>query len=199
MYCKNCAEILTPTDVACPKCGFALGTGIKFCEYCGSELHPGALNCDICGAAISTEPYNDPNNPAFQQQAAPQAYQQLYQQQQRPYQQSGYPGQPNLQQPYQQPMPYHQGQTYQQQIHVMQSQNVKLKSKVAAAILAFFLGSLGIHNFYLGKTAVGVIQLLMTTFSCGALVVFTEIWAIVEGILLLTGGIKTDGRNLPLQ
>ena len=33
------------------------------------------------------------------------------------------------------------------------------KSQVAAALLAFFLGELGIHNFYLGNTSKGFMQL----------------------------------------
>jgi TM2 domain-containing membrane protein YozV/cold shock CspA family protein len=39
------------------------------------------------------------------------------------------------------------------------------KSKIAAALLAFFLGSLGVHKFYLGKTSAGVIMLICTL--CG--------------------------------
>ncbi len=34
------------------------------------------------------------------------------------------------------------------------------KNRFVAALLAFFLGSLGIHKFYLGKTTAGVIMLL---------------------------------------
>jgi len=34
------------------------------------------------------------------------------------------------------------------------------KNKVVAALLAFFLGVLGIHKFYLGRTTAGVIMLL---------------------------------------
>lgn len=63
------------------------------------------------------------------------------------------------------------------------------KSKVTAALLAFFLGCFGIHRFYLGYTLIGVIQLL-TAGGCG-------IWALIDFILILTGGLKdSDGNEL---
>ena len=37
------------------------------------------------------------------------------------------------------------------------------KNKIVAALLAFFLGMLGIHKFYLGKTNAGIIMLLCGT------------------------------------
>lgn len=59
------------------------------------------------------------------------------------------------------------------------------RSKIAAGLLAIFLGSLGIHNFYLGNTGKGVAQLLITllTFGIGAIV--TGVWSLIEGILIL--------------
>jgi hypothetical protein len=63
------------------------------------------------------------------------------------------------------------------------------KQKIVAALLCWFLGGLGIHRFYLGYSAIGVIQLL-TFGGCG-------IWALVDLILILTGGLKdVDGREL---
>jgi len=40
---------------------------------------------------------------------------------------------------------------------------------VAAGILALFLGTFGIHNFYLGYTGKALFQLLGTLLSCGFL------------------------------
>lgn len=41
------------------------------------------------------------------------------------------------------------------------------RSKIVAAILAFFLGTFGADLFYLGKTKEGVIYLLVSYLSCG--------------------------------
>lgn len=73
------------------------------------------------------------------------------------------------------------------------------KSKIAAALLAFFLGVYGVHNFYLGYTEKAVLQLLLTLLSCGALAVVSQVWAIIEGVQILTGSINTDANGLPLK
>ena len=62
-----------------------------------------------------------------------------------------------------------------------------MKSKLTAILLCFFLGSLGIHRFYLGYTLIGVIQLL--TFG-GVL-----IWAIIDSIRLIIDLLKDSEGN----
>ncbi|NLX93416.1 MAG: TM2 domain-containing protein [Clostridiales bacterium] len=82
-------------------------------------------------------------------------------------------------------------------------QDAQQRSKLVAALLAFFLGTLGIHNFYLGYTNKGVTQLLLTLLAsfltCGLSAVAVQVWAIVEGVQLLTGTINTDGNGYPLK
>ena len=78
-------------------------------------------------------------------------------------------------------------------------QGVTYKSKVAAGLLGIFLGAFGVHNFYLGFTGKAVAQLLLTILSCGALSFVSAIWGLIEGIMVLTGSIKTDGKGLPLK
>ena len=68
-------------------------------------------------------------------------------------------------------------------------------SKLAAGLLGIFLGSLGIHNFYLGFTGKAVAQLLLTVLSCGALSIVSGIWGLVEGIMYLTGNKNTDAKG----
>ena len=56
------------------------------------------------------------------------------------------------------------------------------RSRVAAALFAFFLGGLGIHKFYLGRTGEGVIYLIFFWTFIPAIVAF------IEGIIYLTMG-----------
>jgi TM2 domain-containing membrane protein YozV len=55
----------------------------------------------------------------------------------------------------------------------------KPKNKLAAALLAIFLGGFGIHKFYLGKIGMGILYLVF----CWTGV--PEIIGIIEGILML--------------
>lgn len=73
------------------------------------------------------------------------------------------------------------------------------KSKIAAGLLGIFLGSFGVHNFYLGYTSKAVAQLLITVLSCGILSFVSGIWALVEGIMILTGSINVDAEGNPLS
>ena len=54
------------------------------------------------------------------------------------------------------------------------------KSRLAYILLALFIGSLGVHNFYAGYTGKGIAQLLLTLISFGFLSPIVWIWAIVE-------------------
>jgi len=64
------------------------------------------------------------------------------------------------------------------------------KNKVAAGLLALFLGTIGIHKFYLGYSTAGIIMLLVSVI--GAIVtlgIATGVMAIIafiEGIIYLT-------------
>lgn len=82
------------------------------------------------------------------------------------------------------------------------------KSKVVAAILALFLGCLGAHNFYLGYTTRGIIELV--AFSAGVTGIFIVIgfvilpvlgiWVFIEFIMILvgSGNYAHDSYGLPL-
>lgn len=75
------------------------------------------------------------------------------------------------------------------------------KSQLVAALFAFFLGTLGIHRFYLGYTAIGIIQLILLLsgfFTCGITSAIVGVWALVDFILILTNKL-TDASGQPLQ
>jgi predicted RNA-binding Zn-ribbon protein involved in translation (DUF1610 family) len=48
------------------------------------------------------------------------------------------------------------------------------KSRVAAALLAFFLGSFGVHKFYLGRIAAGFLYLLFFWTLIPTIIAFIE-------------------------
>ena len=75
------------------------------------------------------------------------------------------------------------------------------KSKLVAGLLGIFLGSFGVHNFYLGYTNKAIAQLVLSlagSLLCGIGPVAAWIWGLVEGIQILTGNINTDADGNPL-
>lgn len=64
-----------------------------------------------------------------------------------------------------------------------QRSNRGRKDKIAAVLFAFFLGTLGIHRFYLGRTGSGIVMLLLTCTVVGLLV--TGVWALIDAIRYL--------------
>ncbi len=81
----------------------------------------------------------------------------------------------------------------------MNSAAVPGKSRVVAGLLGLFLGSIGAHNFYLGRTGRAVAQLLITVLSCFLLSFISGIWGFIESILILCGNVQVDGNGNPLK
>ena len=108
-----------------------------------------------------------------------QANDQAYQQSQGPWQANQAYSAPYTQQPY--------GQPYQQPYAQASPCS---KDHVAAGLLAIFLGSLGIHKFYLGYNTPGFIMLAVTIvgsiFSLGLAGLAMVVISIVEGVLYLS-------------
>lgn len=69
------------------------------------------------------------------------------------------------------------------------------KSKLAAVLLCFFLGGIGIHDFYLGYTKNGIIKIVLSV--CTG--VGGGIWALIDFIRLLTGSLNTDANGVALK
>ena len=144
------------------------------CPQCGANVDAGAYACKYCGAPLQqAQPVQQPAQPVQQPYAAPQQ-----------------PVQP----PYAAPQ-----QPYVVQQPLMVTAGYPQKSKIAAGLLGIFLGSLGVHNFYLGYTGKAVAQLLISLLTCGVCAFVSGIWGLVEGIMILTGSIAVDGKNVPLK
>ncbi len=71
---------------------------------------------------------------------------------------------------------------------------VSPKSRLAAALLAWFLGIFGVHRFYVGKVGTGVTLLIVSIVTLG---IGGAIWALVDLILILVGRF-TDVAGRPL-
>ncbi len=54
-----------------------------------------------------------------------------------------------------------------------------MKSKLTATILAFFLGGLGIHKFYLGKSVQGIMYIIFCWTMIPALIAFFEFFGLL--------------------
>lgn len=143
-----------------------------YCKNCGAVLQPGAYVCTQCGVPVGTGNRFCQNCGGATDEKAVVCVRcgaNLYGPQQPPY------GQPFV------------------------PPGTVQKSKLAAVLLAFFLGVLGVHNFYLGYTGKGVAQLLITLLSCGVFSIVSFIWAVVEAIQLLTDSYPTDADGIPLK
>ena len=58
--------------------------------------------------------------------------------------------------------------------------------KLAAGLMAVFLGFFGIHKFVLGYTTAGVIMLVVTLATCGAGGFVMGVIGLIEGVIYLT-------------
>jgi TM2 domain-containing membrane protein YozV len=85
----------------------------------------------------------------------------------------------------------------------MNMEQVSPKSRRTAALLAFFLGILGVHRFYLGRTITATTMLILTVaYLCTVRMwdyyslIFLGIaglWALVDFILVVSGLMKDNG------
>ena len=157
-----------------------------FCISCGASNEPGAQYCVKCGtplgaAASAVPPGTEPAHPG-----APESIPAPPPGQYPPYAPpaAGYPpGYPNA-----------------------PSFDPNAKSKLAAGLMGIFLGWLGVHRFYLGyqniaiaQLAVGLVGLFLAPFTCGLILMAASIWGLIDGIMILTGSLRTDGQGRPLR
>ena len=74
----------------------------------------------------------------------------------------------------------------------MENKNEQKSEKgfVPMLLLCFFLGGLGVHRFYAGKTGTGILMLL----TFGGL----GIWTIIDFVIIATGNF-TDNEGLRIK
>ncbi len=180
------------------------------CASCGKELRPGAAFCGGCGSSVSSTvaqtavtavPASPPQPPAQMQAATVYQPPATY----APPPGAPYPGPPPQvygAAPYGQAGAVPPGTSLVAlcQAGQLMSWNGRplspgfANSKVAAGILAIFLGQFGIHKFVLGYVGSGIAMLLITLISiplAAVLIGFFGIAAmsiigLIEGILYLT-------------
>lgn len=65
-----------------------------------------------------------------------------------------------------------------------------------AFLLSFFLGVLGAHRFYVGRTGSAIVMLILTLSFVGLFV--SAVWNVVDFIRIIVGSF-TDGEGKPLR
>lgn len=145
-----------------------------FCKYCGKEIEDGKEVCDEC-ASKQTNVENVNEGPVKESVVTEST---------SPIKDSTVNSSNN---------------TANTTVDSTINNSVNQKSKIAAGLFGIFLGSFGVHNFYLGFTGKAVAQLLITILSCGILSPVSAIWGLIEGILILAGETSKDAYGNDLK
>lgn len=72
------------------------------------------------------------------------------------------------------------------------------RSRVAAAVLAIFVGAIGLHKFYIGKTSAGLAMLIVSVVGlvfAGIPTAIMHVIAVIEGIIYLLMSDETFDRT----
>lgn len=207
MFCKNCGEVLTDTEVVCRQCGFAAGTGDRYCEQCGTETPAYAVLCEVCGKKVEHD--SAMQDMAFQtmpeQQFQQQSQTQFATQQQNTFQSQPVFQTPNVYPTPRQPMQQQRMSVYptpaaNQQSSVYPAPNSRRmyfrnKKKGIYVLLGLLFGSMGVHDFYIGRYKQGFIHLALA--FVGGLSVASWIWALIEVLCLSSEKNPADeNRNI---
>ena len=68
------------------------------------------------------------------------------------------------------------------------------QSRLGYILLGFWLGEIGLHNFYAGYIGRGIAQLLITVLSFGFLFWISWIWALVEIVV-----VSKNAKGIPFR
>lgn len=180
MICPNCGRELAEGEVCVCQQGNAQGASYEqpannFNPYTGESVNNQGNFDPYTGAPINNQPQGgyDPNTGA-------------------PMGGGYYPGNPPQQPVYPTEVP----------ARTDYPEGYKVKKKYVAVLLAFFLGVLGINNFYLGDSTKGIVKILLTTVGAvfvGLGPIASSIWTVVEVVQLLTEKIDRDSEGYKIQ
>lgn len=146
-----------------------------FCRNCGAQTDEGAQFCIRCGASMQPEGEAAPPPPSDMPPPPPP-----------PFGATAPPPPPGA-------TPWNGGAA---------PTGAQPKQKIVAALLGILLGWLGIHRFYLGYNTIGIVQLvlgLLGIFTCGITTFAAWVWGIIDGVMILTGSLRTDAQGVPLR
>jgi len=209
-FCRNCGQPVDSTAAICVKCGCAVGQGQSYCPNCGIAATAGAAFCSSCGFSLQAVSIESP---------VPKTN--LF------CRNCGKPMDPNAAVCMACGFAKGTGQKYCANCRSETNMGAAVctkcgcplkdggitpdkeqKSKMTAGLLGIFLGGFGVHQFYLEKIMFAVIHLGLAVLGLmllcfGGIGLFllipNWIWGLVEGILILTGYTKTDGKGNPLK
>ena len=162
MYCKNCAAPINPGQPNCANCGTPVGVGVNFCANCAAPVAPGSTVCTNCGSATTA--------PAAATGYAPNGA--------AGYAPNGAPG-------------YAPGYAPNPAPGFVPGAYLNGKDKITMALICFFLGGIGIHNFMLGEQKKGIVR-IVASLCCG----IGGILALIDFIKILTDKYVVDPNAL---
>ena len=75
--------------------------------------------------------------------------------------------------------------------NMVHTSNISDKSRLIAFLLAFFIGTFGVHRFYLGRVGSGIAMI----FTLGGF----GIWAMIDWIIILCGSFKDNDGHVVVK